>query len=470
MKLCPAKVQLVLIMTVAALSGCAQNAGFPIGWGSGEFANRTSSESGESAERRKSPAQLQLEVMDFSDRFVAATWAVLEEMLAVESDPARRVAILSWKVRYASAAMEIASGADPRTSLLDMAIFITAGSWALEQYWVDEVFGPEGVRLRPVYADLERRIWRLAGEKLTPGQTDLLRGLIAQWTRENPPSYEISGLRFRNLEGVEAGDFQSPRDARGLLASVRAWLGEVNTSLLFGERILFYLERTPRLLAQQTDLTLAQIADDFPITRLEPDFPALATYLETLPARMLQEFTVPATGDEADLSAVFPDFSTLQATLVESRALVSESTTLVTSGTGLVQSAGDLSRQIQVLLDQLDAMGKSLAESRVFPREGETGLADIAASLASLERTVTTLQSILLTDEEGLTPAGRLLYESGVQVNAAIDRVFVRALWLLGIVFLMGCFWIVLARLLRTRPPDKITAEEGGGPGPTNQS
>ena len=45
-----------------------------------------------------------------------------------------------------------------------------------------------------------------------------------------------------------------------LPASVRRWLGEVNTSLLFGERVLFYVERTPRIINQQTDLTLAQIA------------------------------------------------------------------------------------------------------------------------------------------------------------------------------------------------------------------
>jgi hypothetical protein len=66
------------IFAVFALVGCAHNAGFPIGWNSERM------DSAGAGESRKSPAQLQLEVMDFSDRFVAATWAALEEMLAVE--------------------------------------------------------------------------------------------------------------------------------------------------------------------------------------------------------------------------------------------------------------------------------------------------------------------------------------------------------------------------------------------------
>jgi hypothetical protein len=459
MKLCNSHIAMILIMVFSgvALTGCAQNAGLPIGWNPGD---PDSTNPSGTPGKQKSPAQLQLEVMDFSDRFVSATWSALEEMLAAETDPARRVAILTWKVRYASAAMEIGSGADPRTSLLDMAIFITAGNWALERYWIPETFGPEGARLRPVYANLEERIWQIVSAKLTREQTQLLRDLITQWIRENPPSYEISGIRFRNLEGVVAEDFRSPRDARGLLASVRSWLGEVNTSLLFGERVLFYLERTPRLLAQQTDLTLAQIADDFPITRVEPDFPALATYVETLPTRMLEEFTASLPWDETSLPFAVPDFQNLQSTLGDTRSLVAESTTLVSAGTDLVNSASGLSEQVHTLLLQVDALGGRLEASGALSQDWEPKLAEVAASLASLERTVVSLQLILATDEEGLTPASRLLEETEIQVNAAVDRIFLRALWLLGIVFLIGCSWIVLARMLRTKNREEIKTHQ----------
>jgi len=148
MKPCHSSIAIILIVVFSclALAGCAQNAGFPIGWNSGD---PDSANPSGTPGKQKSPAQLQLEVMDFSDRFVSASWSALEQMLAVETDPARRVAILTWKVRYASAAMEIGSGADPRTSLLDMAIFITAGNWALERYWIPETFGPEGIASAP---------------------------------------------------------------------------------------------------------------------------------------------------------------------------------------------------------------------------------------------------------------------------------------------------------------------------------
>lgn len=408
---------------------------------------------GDGAQRRKSPAQLQLEVMDFSDRFVASTWAAVDEILAVEQDPARRVAILTWKVRYSSSSMEIGSGADPRTSILDMAIFISAGKWALEEYWIPHIFGPEGARLRPVYAMLEERIWALVAEKLPTDQTQLLRDLISQWTRENPPSYEISGIRFRNLEGVRAEDFQSPRDARGLLAAVRAWLGEVNTSLLFGERVLFYLERTPRMLAQQTDLTLAQIGDSFPLTRVDPDFPALAGYVEALPARMLEELHLPLPGTGGEVPPVdgeeaAPVMDFVTTTLTDTRGLVAESTTLVSEATGLVGSAGELSSELTELLAQLDKLTLRLENTGVLAGESAINLADVAASLASLERTVAGLQTLVATNADGLSPAEHLLEESGRQINETVDRIFHRLLLVLGIVFLIGCTWIVLARIL----------------------
>jgi hypothetical protein len=425
------------------LAGCAQKAGFPGGWSTIGNASANYGEE-ESGTREKSPAQLQLEVMDFSDRFVAATWSALDGILAGEEDPVRRAAILSWKVRYSSAAMEIGSGADPRTSLLDMAIFVAAGRWALDEYWIPEIFGPAGVRLQPVYADLETRIWDLVGRKLLPAQVDLLRDLITQWTKETPPGYEVSLVRFRNLEGVRAADFQSPRNARGLLASVRSWLGEVNTSLLLGERIIFYLERTPRLLAQQTDLTLAQIGENFPLATVQPDLSALAGYIEQLPARMLENFSEswPAEEGEPWLNEDF-----ISGTLGETRALVADSTGLVAGATGLVGATTELSAELQRTLQELKDLGDRLQWNEIKLEEWGPRLTEVAASLTSLQSTVQGLQLLMETGEDGLTPAGRLLSDTESGISKVIDLIFIRSLILVAAVFLCACAWLVLARL-----------------------
>lgn len=378
----------------------------------------------------KSPARLQLEVMDFSDRYVNGMWSEIDATFAGDPDPAKRVAALSWKLRYGSASMEIASGADPRTNLLDMAVFMTAGEWALDRYWIPEVFGEKGGGLRRHYHEMNRLIWDLVAETLTEDQTALLRSLIARWIATDPKQYEVSAIRFRNLEGVNPEDFRKEKTARGLLASVRRWLGEVNTSLLFGERVLFYVERTPRILNQQTDLTLAQIANDFPITTFQPDLKAVTGYLEGLPAQLQAGLD----GNEALLPAV-----------AETMADAQE---LVTSSTRLVTSANELSHSLNATLERLDTLG---ATPDGNPINYQATLAQATTALASLDSSLHQLNHLLAADAHGRSPLSTLVERLDGRAEDLIDRAFERILWLLGVFFGGSALILVLARLLFPR-------------------
>ncbi len=315
----------------------------------------------------KSPARLQLEVMDFSDRYVNGMWSEIDGAFAGDPDPARRVAALSWKLRYGSASMEIASGADPRTNLLDMAVFISAGEWALDRYWVPEIFGEKGDGLRRHYREMSRLVWDLVAETLTEDQTTLLRSLVDQWIATDPKQFEVSAIRFRNLEDVNPADFRKEKSARGLMASVRRWLGEVNTSLLFGERVLFYVERTPRIINQQTDLTLAQIANDFPLTTFKPDLNIVTGYLDTLPARLQAGL------DENQ--ELFKDILPgVAGTISDARELLTSSNQLVTNSTQLVTSANELSANVNASLDRLNALAISAGKTGGPPIDYQTTL------------------------------------------------------------------------------------------------
>jgi len=74
-----------------------------------------------------STGSVQVQVMDFSDQYTAAINEVMDGFISTEPDPGKRVAAYYWKVRYGSAAMAIAASRDPRQSLLDMVVFISAG-------------------------------------------------------------------------------------------------------------------------------------------------------------------------------------------------------------------------------------------------------------------------------------------------------------------------------------------------------
>jgi len=306
-----------------------------------------------------SSRRLQRDIMDFSDRYVAAIWNAIDTYAATEPDPAKRVAALSWKIRFGSASMSIAASSDPRSGLLDMTTFITVGRWSVKRYWVPEVFGDSAAPLNKVYSQMEKEIWKIAADVLTPDQQRALRALIVAWEEGNPQMHEVADVRLRNLDGVQLSDFDPANSARGILASLRRLLSKVDTSLLYGERVMFYMERTPRLLEQQTTLTLAQIGQAFPITTVQPDLQRLNLLVDELPIK----FQAGIDHNQALIKELLPDV----------RATVESGERLTKSLDASAQALRDLSDKIDPSVDYaaylretttaLDRLNASVADS-----------------------------------------------------------------------------------------------------------
>lgn len=374
-------------------------------------------------EIQPSPAQLQREVMDYSDTFVRALWAALDqaEFAQAGHDPNFEVIALEWKVRFANESMEIAAGANPRTNLLDMAVFVTAGRWALQTYWIPEVFGSSGDGLLTTFNEMESEIWVLVGQTLTPDQSDNLRSLVNTWTASSPPNYKIEGVRFRNLAGVDPSEFRDVRDARGLIAAIQRWLGNVETSLLYGERVMFYLERAPRIIQLQADLVLAQIAQDFPLTTLDPDPELLTTTLDDL-SRRLQD------GIESNrpiFETLLPD---LNSTLGEANSLVENSTHLVDGSSVLAENVNSLVESLDRTLVRVEGLAELATAESANREETEALVADVVKSISNLESSIAGLNALLAVNSEG---ESRLSSAVG-STEGLIDRVFYKLLILAG--------------------------------------
>jgi len=389
---------------------------------------------------RSSQAQLQMQVMDFSDQYTSAMWAALDDYLARETDPAKRVLAQKWKVTFGSAAMEIAASGDPRLNLLDMAVFISAGKWAVETYWIPQVFGGQAAGLRLVYAEMDRKIWAMVDERLTVKQRQDLRRLIAEWKRQNPAMHEVADVRLRNLEGVRLADFDETMTAKGLLASVRKLLGRVDTSLLYGERMMFYIERSPRILSQETDFTLYRIAQEFPLAAVRPpDFTQLSATLQQWPAL-------------------------LQAGLDRNRDLLREIAPQVRSGIdradhfamtldGTMQSLQKLSDSLQVTLDSARALGNPADTLR----QTDATLVHLDSALKHLDASVSGVNQLLAQDASGQFRVAALSQALNFQAERLMDQAFRKALLLLA-AFFGGIILILIAtRLLfgprRPAPP-----------------
>ncbi|MEI8312544.1 MAG: hypothetical protein WCH98_17470, partial [Verrucomicrobiota bacterium] len=387
----------------------------------GNITRRSAPALEEGEEKNLSASQIQSLVMDFSDQYASAIGAALDDYSSAEPDPAKRVAAQAWKVRYGSAAMAIAASRDPRTSLLDMTVFVSTGKWAVDSYWVPKVFGKKSARLSDAYERLNENIWRLAGRVLSLRQQADLRVLIKAWERQNPNMRGVPDIRLRNLDGVHLSAFDDGLAARGILAGVRKLLGRVDTSLLYGERMMFCLERTPRILSQQTDLTLAQIGEAFPIATVKPD--AFANAIKDLPG-MLQEGL---DRNEGSLNTLLPQIG------------------------AALESANTLTASLDKTLLSVHELAEKTGDSGFLRSDPAALLKDANQALSHLDSSINGLNQLLEKSSAGDLNAAEITRQLDRQAGRLMDAAFRRILILIGVFFGGVALVLVLAKILFRR-------------------
>ncbi len=344
----------------------------------------------------------QLLVMDFADEYMAALDDALDDYITGESNAAKRVAAQSWKIRYDSSAMRIAAARDPRTNLLDMVVFISAGKWAVNAYWIPKVFGEKAARLSEVYQEMDRKVWTLTEGVLSSQQQQNLHQLLKNWENSHPRMDEVANARLRNLNGVHLSAFDDGHAAWGILASVQRLLKRVDTSLLSGERLMFCLEHTPQILALQGGLTISQVGQSFPIAAVRPEL--IATAVKDFPS-VLQE--------------------------------------------GIDHNAGSLATllpQIGATLESANSLAKNLHESiqSVNMLEGNTNLSradpsalmrDASLALTHLDSSIHGINQLLEKNPAGVWNTAELAHQIDVQTTSLMDAVFYRILLLIAVFF-----------------------------------
>ena len=374
---------------------------------------------------RMSAAQIQRTVMDFSDRYVSALWVALDQYIQNEPDVSKKVKAQRYKVMLGSTAMTIAASRDPRSGLLDMAVFISAGKWATNRYWIPEVFGEGAASLRTVYTEMDREIWAEVSRMLTSAQESDLRRLIKGWTANDPDRVEVLDVRLRNLDGVELKNFSEASSARGLLASVRRLLGSVDQSLLYGERVIFYMERMPRILALQSDLTIDRVAERFPIATVNPDFSGLPELAKDLPDRIEK------------MISTRENF--VRETLPELR--------------GSLESFERTTLSLQQSLESVNALSARIEKMPFEQQDYSVAFQNFSGSLTQVQGVVDGLNRLIDTSlaPDGQLRAAQLVQALDERAEYWMNGVFYRALILLAVFFAGLLLLLVAARVLFRR-------------------
>jgi hypothetical protein len=305
----------------------------------------------------------------------------------------------------------------------------------VNRYWVPKVFGDRAEALNWLYAEQDKKVWKLLGEVLTPEQRKNLRALLTAWESENPAMHEVVDLRLRNLDGVRAGEFDAKTSAKGLLASVQKLLGRVDTSLLYGERVMFFMERTPRILTQQTDLTLAQITEAFPIAALRPDsFPTLS----------------------GDWAVKF------QQGIDHNHALAKELLPQVSD------TLGNADRLATTLNLTLNSVGELIDRTPAFPLESTAAISRnldrVNSALDHLDSTVAGVNQLLEKNLDGGSKVVGLIDLIDERSERVIDFAFHRLLILMGVFFFGVILVLLAARVIFLRRPISVVGSDENKP------
>src|SRR6185295_7679917 len=140
-----------------------------------------------------------------------------------------------------------------------------------EEYLMPKVWGEADRPMVEVFQLLERDVWVVASQVLTPEQQDDVRSALRVWREENPDMASTAFVRlplFQDIVKAQAeakakdgtgntlGNLLSVDPLSGLEPAVR----EIEQTRLFAERTVYYLQRAPLLLSAQVELLAMKLA------------------------------------------------------------------------------------------------------------------------------------------------------------------------------------------------------------------
>ncbi|MGE3109594.1 MAG: hypothetical protein AB7G11_14460 [Phycisphaerales bacterium] len=214
-------------------------------------------------------AQMQSAILSFVDDFSIRLSAVIDRVDARLPSREARVAAKKLRFTVAQSATLIATNENPKVALLDLTAMLTIQRRLLESTLGPEWFNEQTEAISAVLGEGETRVRELASRTFTSEQLAELDLLIAQWLERNPDRQYGAYVRldaFIAARGAAADTPTARTQSLFSLFRVDPLAGldpatrEIERSRLLAERTVFYLQRTPQLLAWQADLFLAQTA------------------------------------------------------------------------------------------------------------------------------------------------------------------------------------------------------------------
>lgn len=362
---------------------------------------------------------LQQEMMDFSDRYTMAMWQDVDAYLRGTTDPGKRLRAETFKVLFCAASMQIAAGRDPTANLLDMYVFISLGRQMVREKMGEDFWGPQSGALNASYDSLKNQIASIVVDYIGEKGRAELDARIRDWQIANPDAFYISGIRLRDLAGLRAGTSQKSAPVP-FLSEFQKTVGDLEEALHTGDRLMFYIERMPRMTTMQSSLMLAQIAAEPSLQLLSRSAETAAASIDTLPQDLQNLADTQAQTLRELLPAVHP-------VVENARAAVESYERIQSTGLNSDESPWTPEKTGEVL----EKATRTLDELNTAIQTANASLGAIPASSSQPLRLVGDLQRISAE---------------------TVDRIFERAMWLIAAFFSAALVLILVAARVRRGP------------------
>ncbi|HVP69274.1 MAG TPA: hypothetical protein VMT17_18640 [Anaeromyxobacteraceae bacterium] len=377
-------------------------------------------------------AEVQEKVMRYAGDY--ATQVVQAAARIETPTPEKRLAVLAWQLRQATAAYDIATGPNPILNALDLVVLVSLTRSSVESYWVPVVFGESGRPLLDVCAHSEASAWTIVQPLLESFPKNQLRDAIATWRARNPDVQDVSSIRLVDVEQSEHGTA-----GLGTPTSILASVGldplgkldpavqQVERTRILAERALYYAKRWPSLLDLQAQQLALQLSLQPQAQDVLRDANRISGSAEAI-GKLAQE--IPSLVDREREAAIRQFLDAAQAQEGEARALLAQAKAALDAGQGAFTSADGAIRSLQSFVSMVSAApavpgappGKPFDVNDYTRGLVELGRAmnDARALVESVERGAPRLETLVQRATQGASQDGRALVDYAFRRGLAL--------------------------------------------------
>jgi len=404
--------------------------------------------------------ELQAAVISYANRYINTVGQAAVRFEEKLPTPEARLKASERKVYSLSSVAEIAAGPNPGPALLDLVVTTTLNRMVWEDYWRPQVFGMPATIIIDAFKKMEKDVWHLASQVMTPSQLEELKDLILDWNAANPGQRFVDYVRFSDFGDLgKKPNLKEIQKPGGLLAPIHEAVQAADEIRRTSERAMFLATKMQLIAGLQLELVYKQLVMQPEVIKILGDVTKFretgerfAVLLEKLPEEvagereaLIKAFDVRESkvqsimGEiQATLDRVDGSFASLQKTTGDAQLLLARA-----EKTGLV---------FQDLIQSVDRLADKFESKRPNEPSRPFDIKDYTGALTQLQDTVQRLNELVITADAVSFPLiNGVVDKINATAEKRVDHVFWRLVQLFAIVAVMALIIVVVHNLFRRR-------------------